>query len=146
MRAAAHSILRVTKFTRAAATRDCKECRCRQTARRLRDKLAPTAWRTPWRSRTDSSVATAYSRFAELRMHFRKFPKSTRDKIWGAAVARARFQASAGSLSPLLRRSILEFQNSGRRGFVRQDDTAPLDRHRQQCAARAVGEVAVMEK
>ncbi len=67
-------------------------------------------------------------------------------KSGGAAVARARFQASAGSLSPLLRSSILEFQNSGQRGFVRQDDTAPSDRHRQQCAARAVGEVAVMEK
>jgi len=64
----------------------------------------------------------------------------------GGLRLRARFQASAGSLSPLLRSSILEFQNSGQRGFVRQDDTAPSDRHRQQCAARAVGEVAVMEK
>src|SRR5439155_14296822 len=100
------------------------------------DTLAPIALRMLWRSHTGLSAASACSLFAASAMHSRKFPSSRRDKISPVAVGSASFPASAASPFPLLRMSIREFRNSGRRGFVRRDDTALSAEHGRECDAR----------
>src|SRR6476660_1877545 len=66
-------------------------------------------------------------------MHSRKFQNSKHDKIATAAAASALFQVIEAWPCPLLRRLLLESRNSGRRGFVRRDDTVPSAEPRQQC-------------
>ena len=68
-------------FLRAAATRGCKECHCKQTVRTIVDKPAPIVLRKLWRNHTGSSAAAGCSQFAAKRMRSRKFLNSKHDKI-----------------------------------------------------------------
>ena len=76
-------------------------------------------------------AASACSRFGESHMHSRKFQNSKHDKIATAAAASALFRVIEAWPCPLLRRLLLESRNSGRRGFVRRDDTIPSAEPRQ---------------